>query len=224
MMKFLVVDDDPAILKFVKGLLELEQHHVYVCDHALAAITHLKENPVDILISDATMPSYSGFDLIRTLRKDPKLKNLTVAMLTGRNQKEDIEQALSLGVKDYIVKPLEPKVFLEKIHRLIRKNRESTPSPYLSCELRHSIRLLAITPQGVLIESPHTMGHGQVVHMDLPPLKEAGLLKNKFKVTQSQHTPGELPTIQLELLQLTQKEQQVLSTLAKQWFVNTASA
>jgi len=227
-MKFLVVDDDPAILKMVQTLLEFAGHHVQSCENALDAIKTLNDLSYDILITDATMPAYSGFDLIRTVKKKSALKNLSVAMLTGRSEKGDIEQALELGVHDYIVKPIEPELFLEKMKRLVErhpKNQDSHKDMIrIEANLQHSITVIQITDIGVRIESPHPITKGMIVKIDLPELKKVGIRQNQFKVifnTLNANTKD--CVVELLLLHLSSKDQEVLSSLAKKWMSNRAA-
>ena len=121
-MVFLIVDDDTDVLKVISKLLELKNHTVVTAENALEAIDRITENNIDIVITDATMPEYSGFDLIRSLKNNKKYASLTLAMLTGRREKEDIQHAMDLGVQDYIVKPIEPDVLLGKIESLVEKH------------------------------------------------------------------------------------------------------
>ena len=60
-MKFLIVDDDPAILKITEKLISLQNHEVVSVDNALEAIQALGDLTFDILITDATMPAHSGY-------------------------------------------------------------------------------------------------------------------------------------------------------------------
>jgi CheY-like chemotaxis protein len=123
--RILLVDDDADVRKLAKRILEKDGHMVMVIDNGLSALDELNKNPYDLLISDASMPQYSGFDLIRALRRQPKHKDLIVAMLTGRREKTDIQNAIELGVKEYIVKPIDPPVLVAKVHNLVAHTRES---------------------------------------------------------------------------------------------------
>lgn len=120
MSRFLLVDDDNNILKMASALIKQLGFDSVAVDNALEAIELLNTQEFDVLISDATMPQFSGFDLLRTLNKNPKYNNLVKVMLTGRRDSEDVQQAVQLGVKDYIVKPIDPQLFIEKIARIMK--------------------------------------------------------------------------------------------------------
>ncbi|MAV91824.1 MAG: hypothetical protein CL676_10405 [Bdellovibrionaceae bacterium] len=120
--RILVVDDDGDILKLAKAVLAHENHEVFVASDAMQAMDILNHQSLDLLVSDANMPHYSGFELVQTLKRDPQFVDLPVAMLTGLRERKDIEKAIKVGVDDYIVKPIDPMIFIQKIDLILRKN------------------------------------------------------------------------------------------------------
>lgn len=118
MFKILLVDDDADVRRFVKKILERDNYQVVVVDNGLTALNELNNDSYDLLLSDANMPQYSGFDLIKTIKLQAKHKDLLIVMLTGRREKQDIQLAIELGVKDYIVKPIDPQLLLQKIQKV----------------------------------------------------------------------------------------------------------
>lgn len=127
MQKILLVDDDADVRRFVKKILERGGYSVVVVENGLTALNELNNDTYDLLLSDANMPQYSGFDLIKTIRLQAKHKDLMIAMLTGRREKQDIQLAIDLGVKDYIVKPIDPQLLLQKIEKIF-ESRIVNPS------------------------------------------------------------------------------------------------
>jgi CheY-like chemotaxis protein len=115
----LLVDDDPDVRRLVKKILEKAGYSVVAVENGLSALGELNEHPYDLLLSDANMPQYSGFDLVKAIRRLPKHRELSIAMLTGRRDKDDIQKAVELGVNDYIVKPVDPEVLIGKIQKLL---------------------------------------------------------------------------------------------------------
>lgn len=122
MARILVVDDDPDILKLTEKVLTQAGHTVATAADAMKAMSYLDSVGFDLLISDANMPHYTGFDLIQTIKKNVKFKNLSIAMLTGLRERKDLDKALKAGVDDYIVKPLDPLLLLQKIEALLIRN------------------------------------------------------------------------------------------------------
>lgn len=121
MGRILVVDDDPDILKMAEKVLGSAGHTVFGAEDALRAVDWLNTIEFDLLLSDANMPHYSGFELVNTVRNNAKFDKMAVAMLTGLRERKDVERAVKMGVDDYIVKPLDPLLLIQKVNSLFAK-------------------------------------------------------------------------------------------------------
>lgn len=220
-MKFLIVDDDPEIIDLISKLLKLKKHDVLSADSALVAIDEITKNEVDILITDATMPEYSGFDLIRSVKNNEKYSHITLAMLTGRREKEDIQHAVELGVQDYIVKPIDPEVLLAKIDGLIAKHesrKKSKQHIQRQKALMHmEVNLDRVTDVGVTLNTPFPLAEGTVFRADIEELTKHMILKNRFRVIYSKPSGVEGYTTELLLLDLAFSEKEILETLSDKW-------
>lgn len=121
MARILVVDDDPDILFLADKVLRDAGHTVFVAEDAIRAADWLNHVEFDLLLSDANMPHYSGFELVTTVRNDTKYDRMAVAMLTGLRERKDVERAVKMGVDDYIVKPVDPLLLVQKVNTLFEK-------------------------------------------------------------------------------------------------------
>ncbi len=155
MARILVVDDDLDILKMAEAVLGQAGHTVFVAEDALRAIDWLNHIDFDLLLSDANMPHYSGFELVSTLKKNDKFKDLSVAMLTGLRERKDVERAVSMGVDDYIVKPLDPLLLVQKVNSLFEKK---PPHQYPEIQLGSSKLAEGLVQRKVTVESVSELG------------------------------------------------------------------
>jgi DNA-binding response OmpR family regulator len=121
MARILIVDDDADILRLVERVLKMSGHDVFTACDAMKAMDLLNVSVYDLLISDANMPRFSGFELIRTVKNNKKFSRMAIAMLTGLREKKDIEKAIRVGIDDYIVKPIEPALLVQKVDALFHK-------------------------------------------------------------------------------------------------------
>lgn len=121
MARILVVDDDPDVLKLVSRVLTASDHTVFTANNAIKAMDLLNATMFDLVISDARMPHFSGFELVSAIRNNKKFQGMAVAMLTGLRERKDIEKALRAGVDEYIVKPIDPLLLTQKIETLFEK-------------------------------------------------------------------------------------------------------
>lgn len=105
-MKVLVVDDFATMRRIIKNVLkQIGFTHVLEADDGTTALEVLKENKVDLIISDWNMPKMTGLDLLKTVRSEEATKKIPFVMVTAEAQKENVLQAVQAGVSNYIVKP-----------------------------------------------------------------------------------------------------------------------
>lgn len=122
-IKILVVDDYKAMRRITKNVLKQASFtNIVEADSGSSALSELKSQQVDLILLDVNMPEMTGFELLTTLKKDPKLKHIPIIMITSEGQKKSVLDAIKLGAADYIVKPFEDDVLIKKIKKVIEKN------------------------------------------------------------------------------------------------------
>jgi DNA-binding response OmpR family regulator len=131
--RILVVDDDISILKLLKTLLLGAGHDVVTCDDGAEALHLLNTEPFDLVITDAIMPVISGYELIKSIRNESIHKEIPIMMLTRRKTRQDVKMAVSLGVNDYILKPIDEHLLLVKVNSWLK--REAGKQHVLECAL-----------------------------------------------------------------------------------------
>ncbi len=109
MLRILIVDDDPAMRRLVRRLLEYYRAgEVVEAGDGAEAVAVLREEPVDGMVVDLEMPNLGGLELVRALRASGAWQALPVLVLTARTDREEILTLRDLGVHDYLLKPLNP--------------------------------------------------------------------------------------------------------------------
>ena len=103
----LVVDDDPEIVTFLATLLELEGIASTVATSAAAALERLESSVPSLVLLDIAMPDRDGLDLCRTLKKDPRTRDVPVFVVSARPGKDVVKRALAAGAEEFIRKPFE---------------------------------------------------------------------------------------------------------------------
>lgn len=118
--KILAVDDSSTMLRIVVNTLNKAGYtNIITAENGQEALTKLMENPdVSLILSDWNMPEMKGLDLLKAVRADDKLKAIPFVMVTSRNVKEDILEAVKAGANDYLVKPFTVDSLKEKLDRL----------------------------------------------------------------------------------------------------------
>jgi two-component system chemotaxis response regulator CheY len=123
-MKILVVDDFSTMRRIVRNLLvELGFTNTLIqeADDGNNAMTMLKSQPFDMVVTDWNMPNMTGIDLLRAIRAEPSLKGLPVLMVTAENNRDQIIAAAQAGVNGYIVKPFNAVTLKEKLTKIFER-------------------------------------------------------------------------------------------------------
>ena len=121
-MKILIVDDFATMRRIIKNLLrDLGFTNTHEADDGLTALPLLQTGNFDFLVTDWNMPGMTGYDLLKTVRADPKLKDLPILMVTAEAKREQIVAAAQAGVNGYIVKPFTTAVLKEKIDKIFER-------------------------------------------------------------------------------------------------------
>ena len=125
--RILTVEDSDNIRRMIAYNLERAGYEVLQAANGKDAVRILQKMVPDLIVLDVRMPEMNGFQLLELMRKYPKAAAIPVIMLSALSQPENIDRALSLGVVDYIVKPLDPTVLTAKVRdALAQKASEQT--------------------------------------------------------------------------------------------------
>jgi len=124
--KILIVDDDPDFTVVLKTVLEGESYVVDTAPGRAEGMEKIKADKPDLLLLDVMMATWSdGFEMARDIRKNPEYKDMPIIMLTGVEQRTGIGFKSTAGdpewlpVDGFLDKPVEPKVLLAEVRRLL---------------------------------------------------------------------------------------------------------
>ena len=116
----LVVDDEVRILRLMKQILEPEGFQVLTADNGQAALDLFDmENP-DLVLLDIIMPVMDGYTTCQRIRE---YSNVPIIVVTGKGKVEEVEQGLSCGADDYVVKPFSSKVLIARAKAVLRRSK-----------------------------------------------------------------------------------------------------
>lgn len=116
----LVAEDSITSRMLLKNILETAGYHVVIAVDGVDALTTLKTEDVDLIVSDVDMPRLNGFDLTARIRGDTKFAELPVVLVTALDSREDRERGIDVGANAYIVKSsFDQSNLLEIVRKLI---------------------------------------------------------------------------------------------------------
>ncbi len=121
-MRILIVDDFSTMRRIVKNLLnDLGFTNTAEAEDGGSALTMLRNEHFDFVITDWNMPGVTGIELLRGIRADPKLARLPVLMVTAEAKREQIIEAAQAGVNGYIIKPFTAQTLEEKLGKIFER-------------------------------------------------------------------------------------------------------
>ena len=115
--KILLVDDSKTELHVLSELLLKRGYSVRTAESGEEALKRLAEEKPDLILMDVVMPGQNGFQLTRTITRDPRYADLPVIMCTSKNQETDRVWGLRQGARDYVVKPVQADELIAKIKK-----------------------------------------------------------------------------------------------------------
>ncbi|MCY2995758.1 MAG: hybrid sensor histidine kinase/response regulator [Planctomycetota bacterium] len=116
----MVVDDTPANLQLLEGLLRERGYHVRALPHGRLALAAAEAEPPDLILLDINMPDMNGYEVCERLKAHPQLKDIPVLFISALNETLDKVKAFALGGLDYVTKPFQ----FEEVEARVRTHLE----------------------------------------------------------------------------------------------------
>jgi two-component system chemotaxis response regulator CheY len=115
-MRALVIDDSRAMRTILRGILTSLEFEVAEAADGKQAIDMLdRDSGFDLALVDWNLPEMSGLEIVTELRGDPRFENLRLLMVTTETEFESVSQALKAGANEYIMKPFDRDMLLDKL-------------------------------------------------------------------------------------------------------------
>ena len=118
--RIVAVDDSNVVLKMLKNALDKDEYELHPFSTGKRALEYLvqKDKVPDLIILDIEMPEMNGYDVLERIKKMDHLESVPVIFLTANNEKKQVIKAVTGGVKDYVVKPIDKDVLTRKMNIL----------------------------------------------------------------------------------------------------------
>ena len=121
-LHILIVDDMPFMQTFILRCLKT-MFPSCICDavsDGKSAIEKLRSKSFSIVLCDWELPDLKGDEILRWVREESAVKDIPFIMVTANYNKESIKKVISLGVTDYVIKPINCEILTRKIHSALR--------------------------------------------------------------------------------------------------------
>ena len=188
--KILVVDDTPANVDLLQGLLTRDGYVVQTAVNGEDALAAVARDAPDLILLDVMMPKIDGFEVCRRLKQDPGTRLTPIVLLTSLQEREDKIQGINAGADDFLTKPVNAQELRARVRSLVRLKRYTD-------DLDSAESVIFSLAATIEARDPYTQGHCQRlaqyavalgVHRDLrdddlAALHRGGLLHDVGKVS-----------------------------------------
>ena len=137
-MRVLIVEDDPAIVRFLERGLAAHGHQAVTADNGQDGVLMATDESVDFVLLDIMLPGMDGQEVLRRIRA--RRPNLPVLMLTARDEVRDKVSALDGGADDYLTKPFDLDELLARMRALVRRADQPEASKIEMGDLKMDLR------------------------------------------------------------------------------------
>lgn len=116
--KILIVDDSPTERYYLTDILVKNGFSVSTAENGEDALAKMRAERPQLILMDVVMPGANGFQVTRSIARDPALAAIPVIICSSKNQETDRIWGMRQGAKDYFVKPVDPAQLLARIAAL----------------------------------------------------------------------------------------------------------
>lgn len=117
----LLVEDDTFLAGMYSTKLSLENFQVELAENGEDALKKVVQNVPDLVLLDIILPRMDGFEVLQSIKSNPKTKDVPVILLTNLGQKKDVDKGLALGAEDYLIKAhFMPNEVIDKIKKVLK--------------------------------------------------------------------------------------------------------
>ena len=116
--RILIVDDSPTERYYLTDILAKNGFAVSTAENGEEALAKIKTDKPDLILMDVVMPGANGFQVTRSIAKDPDMQHIPVVICSSKDQETDRIWGMRQGARDYLVKPVNPDELLAKIAAL----------------------------------------------------------------------------------------------------------
>ncbi|NUN63911.1 response regulator [Pseudanabaena biceps] len=126
----LIVDDNEINRDMLARRLQRRDFDLTMAKDGREAIALVKSRPYDLILLDIMMPEIDGYEVLKYLKNEPKLRDIPVIMISAIEEMDSVMKCMEIGADDYLTKPFDPDMLKAAISRALSgKSKQNTPMP-----------------------------------------------------------------------------------------------
>jgi len=118
-LKVLVCDDERHIVRLIQVNLERQGYNVVTAFDGKEGLEKIRSEKPNVVVLDVMMPYMDGFEVLKTIRREPETEALPVIMLTAKAQDKDVFEGYHYGADMYLTKPFNPMELVTFVKRIV---------------------------------------------------------------------------------------------------------
>ena len=126
LLKIITIDDDPVVRTLINKTFSRLGFEVITAADGFEGLQAIENNQPDIIFLDVLMPIIDGLEVLKRIKATPKIAKIPVIMFTAVSDGQMVLESSKLGAEDYIIKPFQSSVLIQKVKMLLKnKYRKS---------------------------------------------------------------------------------------------------
>jgi CheY-like chemotaxis protein len=180
--KILLVDDTKLFLELEKNFLKLSPVHVLTASSGEEALEVARTEHPDLIFMDITMPGMGGIACCATLKADTLLNTIPVIMVSSCGKEEDLEACKRAGCNDFLTKPIDRKLFLDKARSFL--DSIDRRDVRVTCEAPVTFTVDGVSRSGVSFD----LSNGGIYVSETRPVEEKSVVSLKLTLPDASAT------------------------------------
>ena len=148
--KILIADDNLTNVELLEAYLDGVDCEIAVAIDGRDTLAKVAEFQPDLILLDIMMPKLSGFEVCKTLKRDPNTRQIMILMVTALNEQGDIERAVAAGCDDFLSKPVNKLELVKRVEIMLKLRHVTdelrSPAPLHRQHGRAAARALTLSP------------------------------------------------------------------------------
>ena len=141
-MAILIVEDNPVNAQLIALILKANKYRTVLAQNGLEALTCLQgQEPIDLIITDFSMPDMNGLELLAKIKEMPAFENVPVLITSAHTDLETVTNAKITGCAGFLSKPVDKKLLLKKVSQLVKEE------PRVLCSKKSVMSKLGISDE-----------------------------------------------------------------------------
>lgn len=145
----LIIEDETPLITMLRYNLENDGYRVSEAVDGEEALLLVAEGPPDLVLLDWMLPSLSGIEVCRRMRRINPMRTVPIIMLTARGEESDRVRGLDAGADDYITKPFSPRELLARVRAVMRRARPSENDLLIYADIQMDLARHKVQRSGV---------------------------------------------------------------------------